>query len=690
MQKIVVKPSPRFRRNAAVAIFSIVLFILVYLLLVASAFGILALCVIGAFALLSLHANLLFVMLAGGMVSLGILVVIFLFKFLFEKSKIDRSHLVELDMDSQPELKDTIKTITAQIGTKFPKRVYLSHEVNASVFYDSSLLSLLFPASKNLHIGLGLASALTTSEFKAVLAHEFGHFSQSSMKLGSYVYYVNSMLYNLLYQNDGYQQLAVKWASVNGYFSFFVNLAMSLVQGAQWILKGMYSLVNKKYLALSREMEFHADEIAARVAGGMALVHSFDKSSPAEYALHQVLAHYDKLLEENRLPQNLHQDQRFLMRFFAEENEGNQIKTKSEISVKDQWSSHPSEKERIDRLIQLDATETMEPDLSATSFFTGLQELEERVTAQLYRDITFTGEPQKVHPEEFQSEYTTSYQAYDFPKIFKGYYFYRNPGKTVDKADGHSDSLLSWDSLFGAEPFALLSRKISLESDIQTLNDIAKGSFGTKTFDFKGKRHKKKEAVAVRRLLEEELKSVDLQLDRHDQLIYLYFLQIERNSPEEGTLAQLANGWSMAHSDWHQNAALVQELRSGLAFVQFNTPFDEIRANFRRLTHSEMALKSKIKETLENQRLASMFSEEGKKLLEQFVSKDLQYFSGETYNNEQLDLLFNSMYLFDSTHSRHEFALRKELLEYMASLEPQRESLSTSPPISRGTSAPTP
>ena len=65
-----------------------------------------------------------------------------------------------------------------------PHRVFLTPDVNAAVFYRESLLSLLLPTSKNLVIGLGLVNQLNLSEFKAVLAHEFGHFSQNSMKLG--------------------------------------------------------------------------------------------------------------------------------------------------------------------------------------------------------------------------------------------------------------------------------------------------------------------------------------------------------------------------------------------------------------------------------------------------------------------------------------------------------------------------
>ena len=83
-----------------------------------------------------------------------------------------------------------------------PHRVFVSPEVNAADFYQRSLLNLFFPARKNLLIGLGLVNVVNLSEFKAVLAHEFGHFSQSSMKVGTYVYSTNRIIADMVCARD--------------------------------------------------------------------------------------------------------------------------------------------------------------------------------------------------------------------------------------------------------------------------------------------------------------------------------------------------------------------------------------------------------------------------------------------------------------------------------------------------------
>ena len=146
----------------------------------------------------------------------------FLIKFLFKSHKVERSHFLEIHKEDEPKLFGMIEEIVQSVGTQFPKKVYLSPDVNAGVFYDSSFWSMFLPIRKNLNIGLGLVNTITEQELKSILSHEFGHFSQSSMKLGSYVYNVNQIIFNLLYNNQSYDKMLMAWANANGFLGFFV------------------------------------------------------------------------------------------------------------------------------------------------------------------------------------------------------------------------------------------------------------------------------------------------------------------------------------------------------------------------------------------------------------------------------------------------------------------------------------
>ena len=97
--------------------------------------------------------------------------------------------LPEVSENECPELFSLIKEVAEATGNKMPKHVFLSSEVNAYVFYDRiNFWSLFFPSRKNLTIGIGLLHGLNKSELKAILGHEFGHFSQKTMRIGNVTY----------------------------------------------------------------------------------------------------------------------------------------------------------------------------------------------------------------------------------------------------------------------------------------------------------------------------------------------------------------------------------------------------------------------------------------------------------------------------------------------------------------------
>src|SRR6185437_15415629 len=191
----------------------------------------------------------------------------FLIKFIFAVSKNINDSRIEIKEEDQSELYSFIRTLSKETKTPFPKRIFLTSDVNASVFYNSSFWSMFLPVRKNLEIGLGLVNSVNLSEFKAVIAHEFGHFSQRSMRLGSFTYNVNRVIYNMLYENNDYTAFLQAWAGIHRLLRYFASVTVRIARGIQWVLRRMYQVINRTYMGLSREMEFHADTVAAAVSG---------------------------------------------------------------------------------------------------------------------------------------------------------------------------------------------------------------------------------------------------------------------------------------------------------------------------------------------------------------------------------------------------------------------------------------
>ena len=223
------------------------------------------------------------------------MIIAFLVKFMTSKNERDISHLKEICSKNEPDIFKFIHTVADEVGTPLPKKIFLSNEVNAYVFYDSNFWSLLFPVKKNLVIGLGLINSINLSEFKSIIAHEFGHFSQKSMKLGSYIYYVNRVIHDMLNRNNRYEEMVTKLRESDGYLIIAGELTFLFVRATQFILRMAYKPINLLYLALSREMEFHADAIAASVTGSNHSISSLHRIEMGDICFNTVLSKYSEL-----------------------------------------------------------------------------------------------------------------------------------------------------------------------------------------------------------------------------------------------------------------------------------------------------------------------------------------------------------------------------------------------------------
>ncbi|MCS3869756.1 Zn-dependent protease with chaperone function [Chryseobacterium ginsenosidimutans] len=197
--------SSAYRSKLTSAIASISIFFVVYFILILISLFLIFLLGYGAVNLVMLYANYFTAVIALGLVSIGFIVFYFLIKFIFIKNNYSNRHLIEVDRKNQPELFAIIDEIIAETRVQKPGKVFLSPEVNASVSYNSPFWSMFVPVKKNLTIGMGLVNSTTVGELKSVLAHEFGHFSQRSMKIGGYVNQVEKIIFDTVYNNKDFE-----------------------------------------------------------------------------------------------------------------------------------------------------------------------------------------------------------------------------------------------------------------------------------------------------------------------------------------------------------------------------------------------------------------------------------------------------------------------------------------------------
>lgn len=97
---------------------------------------------------------------------------------------------VTLRREDGPRLFELIEDVRRTVQAPPARRVVLSHELNASVT-QVPRLGLFGWHQNHLVIGLPLLSGLAPGQFRAVLAHEFGHLSGAHGKLGAWIYRIH-------------------------------------------------------------------------------------------------------------------------------------------------------------------------------------------------------------------------------------------------------------------------------------------------------------------------------------------------------------------------------------------------------------------------------------------------------------------------------------------------------------------
>lgn len=85
------------------------------------------------------------------------------------------------------QLWHTVRTPAAEIGTRAPDEIRIVAEDNAAVTERTRLLRLVGGAH-TLHVGAPPISALSVQQLRAVLAHEFGHYSGHHTRLAAVAY----------------------------------------------------------------------------------------------------------------------------------------------------------------------------------------------------------------------------------------------------------------------------------------------------------------------------------------------------------------------------------------------------------------------------------------------------------------------------------------------------------------------
>ncbi len=678
MQEIVI--SPDFKKKTKKAVASIVLFVVVYVVLILLSIGLAIACGYLAIGILYLKIAFVTLLLALGIFGVGLLTIYFLIKFIFTSNKQDLSRYTEISREQEPRLFAMIDEIVAEVGTDFPKKVFLSYDVNASVFYDSNFWSMFFPIRKNLNIGMGLINAVTTDELKGILAHEFGHFSQRSMKVGSYVYSVNYIIHNMLFDNDSYAAVVQKISGINGWISLPMVGGVKIIEGIQYVLQRVYKVVNVNYLALSREMEFHADEVAANVAGAHAISTSLMRLPLADKSLSAVLEFYGQKVESAITPENIYPLQWFTMINIAEENQvdfdngfpqvsekNNKRFNKSRINIEDQWASHPSTKERIIRVKGLNLVKKSENNAPATTLLTNSAATGEQITRKLFARVNYHKQPEVQNAEDFKTALMADKEKNEFPKKFNNYFDdHEVPALPVEEFTNTESQNESEGNLFSDEKTDLIYTKLSLESDIKVLTQIQNNPSEIASFDYDNRRYTSEQTKDLLPQLTEELEQQNKAIADNDRCLLAYFYhktRLNNTADQFLSLYKENNEINTWYDSVHED---VVKMFNMLKFTQEKTSFSQIQHNLELIVPVEQSVKKAMNTILANDKYATFITQKQRENIKEFSEKDLVYFDGQQYYDSNLNRLYVAIGTFNEIANTIKFDTKKQFLDFLA------------------------
>lgn len=153
--------------------------------------------------------------------------------------------------DQHPRLFEELAKLAMQTGQELPHEVYLIPDVNAWVAQRGGTMGI--GSRRVMGLGVPLMRLLTVSEFRAVLAHEFGHFFGGDTALSPWIYKTRSAIASTLTQLNAIESVIV--LPFNWYAHLFLRVT----------------------LAISRTQEYTADRLGAHIAGASAMIEGLKK-----------------------------------------------------------------------------------------------------------------------------------------------------------------------------------------------------------------------------------------------------------------------------------------------------------------------------------------------------------------------------------------------------------------------------
>ena len=174
-----------------------------------------------------------------------------------------------LNPANEPLLFGFITEICRTVGAPVPSRIDVDCHLNASASFRRAFRSF-FGNDLVLTLGLPLVAGTNITQLAGVIAHEFGHFTQSlAMRLNYIIRGVNEWFARVIYERDQWDLMLEEWAldAEDWRVQMVVAVARLGVWFSRLLLKTLMWVGVAISAFVSRQMEYNADAYEIEFVG---------------------------------------------------------------------------------------------------------------------------------------------------------------------------------------------------------------------------------------------------------------------------------------------------------------------------------------------------------------------------------------------------------------------------------------
>lgn len=325
-----------------------------------------------------------------GPLVVGVLVVVFMIKPIFARpSRASRPQ--SLDPTKEPLLFAFVDGVCLTVGAPVPSRIDVDCDVNASASFARGAASFL-SNDLVLTVGLPLVSGMNLRQFAGVLAHEFGHFSQSAgMRLTYLIRSINGWFARVVYERDSWDESLAAWSG-GGHIAVIlvVYLARAMIWVTRkilWLLMMIGHLISSVML---RQMEYDADRYEARMSGSDVFETTTRRLSVLNLASRGAYVDLREGWKEGRLADDL--PQLVLANVSQIPPQAlDQLNTMIDKVSTGLFATHPADKDRIRQARAENAPGVFHLDGPATAVFRNFEALCKSATLRHYQGMLGPG-----------------------------------------------------------------------------------------------------------------------------------------------------------------------------------------------------------------------------------------------------------------------------------------------------------